>query len=51
MMNFFDGFQLIASASGYLKITGRLKELIITKGGENVAPLLIEQVRQRRLKL
>lgn len=27
---------------GFLEITGRIKELIITAGGENVAPILIE---------
>jgi long-chain-fatty-acid--CoA ligase ACSBG len=36
---------------GYLKITGRLKELIITKGGENVAPLLIEQSMKKEMPL
>jgi long-chain-fatty-acid--CoA ligase ACSBG len=27
---------------GYMEITGRIKELIITAGGENVSPLVIE---------
>jgi long-chain-fatty-acid--CoA ligase ACSBG len=29
---------------GNLSITGRIKELIITAGGENVAPVLIENI-------
>ena len=35
--------------SGYLKITGRIKEILITAGGENVPPLLIEDAIKEAL--
>ena len=34
---------------GYVTITGRIKELIITAGGENVPPVLIEDSIKREL--
>ncbi|CAN0135901.1 unnamed protein product, partial [Ectocarpus sp. 12 AP-2014] len=37
-----DGDPRIAGPSGFVRITGRIKELIITAGGENVPPVLIE---------
>lgn len=39
---FKTGDQGRIEKGGFLKITGRIKELIITAGGENVAPVPIE---------
>lgn len=39
----------VLDARGFLYITGRAKELLVTSGGENVAPLLIEDALKERL--
>lgn len=36
---------------GNLQITGRIKELLITAGGENVAPVLIEDEIKKAIKI
>ena len=36
---------------GYLYITGRIKELLITRGGENIAPVPIEERMLNSMKL
>ncbi|XP_063782627.1 long-chain-fatty-acid--CoA ligase ACSBG1 isoform X2 [Pseudophryne corroboree] len=38
-------------AEGFLQVTGRLKELIITAGGENVPPILIEDAVKRSIPI
>jgi long-chain-fatty-acid--CoA ligase ACSBG len=46
-----SGDQGYINKNGNLMITGRLKELIVTAGGENVAPLPIEEMLKEHCKI
>lgn len=47
----FDGNDLsdVLSPSGFMRITGRIKDLIITAGGENIPPTIIESEMKLQL--
>jgi len=39
----------VTTPSGFMTITGRIKELIITSGGENISPVLIESAMLKQM--
>mmetsp|Transcript_104111 Transcript_104111/g.222427 ORF Transcript_104111/g.222427 Transcript_104111/m.222427 type:complete len:636 (+) Transcript_104111:64-1971(+) len=47
----FAGPKAEANMDGYYKIVGRIKELIITAGGENMPPVLIEADLKQQLPM
>ncbi len=52
IMNFTSSISLSISAQdGYLYITGRKKELIITAGGEKIAPVPVEGLIKQALPM
>jgi long-subunit acyl-CoA synthetase (AMP-forming) len=48
---FHTGDRGFIDEEGYLKLTGRSKELIITSGGENIAPSQIELLLCQECKI
>ncbi|CAK4110943.1 unnamed protein product [Aphanomyces euteiches] len=46
---FSTGDSVSTDEDGFASITGRLKELLITAGGENVPPVLIEEVVKQEI--
>jgi len=44
-----DDPDILRGPAGFMKITGRIKELIITAGGENVAPVIIEDEMKKTM--
>ena len=47
---FHTGDLLKQDEDGFLTVVGRMKEIVITAGGENVAPVNIEQQIQKQLE-
>lgn len=43
-----SGDEATIDEDGFMRITGRLKELLITEGGENIPPVLIEQEMKKQ---
>ena len=46
-----SGDEGILDENGFVFITGRFKELIITSGGENISPVLIEDTVKEKCKI
>ncbi|CAM9388837.1 unnamed protein product, partial [Ectocarpus fasciculatus] len=46
-----DNDPRVKAPSGFMRITGRIKDIIITAGGENIPPILIENEMKEMLAL